>query len=92
MATIRKDIVSRDDDCNIQEIDKGIKNLWCWNWLERQVDGVYVRDSIRKLNKSGVAYCNICSKEILYGNRGFLCISKHLESKRHVTSLQWKAG
>lgn len=27
--------------------------------------------------------CIICSKEVLYGNLGFLCISKHMKSTRH---------
>lgn len=88
MAAIRRDIVNRDDDCSTQGIDKGVRNSWCWNWLEKQVDGVYVRDVIRKVKLPGTAYCIICNKDILYGNRGFLCISNHLKSTKHTSLLK----
>lgn len=35
MATIGKDIVDQDDGCDTQEIDKGIKNSWFRDWLEK---------------------------------------------------------
>lgn len=49
MASIRRDIVNRTDEVDIRAIDNGLKNPWRWNWLEKNVNGVYVREVIRKL-------------------------------------------
>ncbi|GBN74865.1 hypothetical protein AVEN_211310-1 [Araneus ventricosus] len=88
MATIRKDIVNRTDEADIRAIDSGLKNPWRWDWLEKSVNGVYVREVIRKLRSCGVAYCLVCSKELIYGSRGFSALAKHMESRKHADAVE----
>ncbi|GBM81714.1 hypothetical protein AVEN_92835-1 [Araneus ventricosus] len=88
MATIRKDIVNRTDEADIRTIDSGLKNPWRWDWLEKSVNGVYVREVIRKLRSCGVAYCLVCSKELIYGSRGFSALAKHMESRKHADAVE----
>lgn len=82
MASIRRDIVNRTDEVDIRAIDNGLKNPWRWNWLEKNVNGVYVREVIRKLRSCGVAYCLVCTKELLYGSRGLSALTKHMQGFR----------
>ena len=42
------------------EADKGVKNCWKWEWLERSVDGNSVGQFIRKIDCRGVARCQLC--------------------------------
>ncbi|GBO26396.1 DNA helicase INO80 [Araneus ventricosus] len=84
----RKDIVNRTDEADIRAIDSGLKNPWRWDWLEKSVNGVYVREVIRKLRSCGVAYCLVCSKELIYGSRGFSALAKHMESRKHADAVE----
>lgn len=84
----RKDIVIRSLETDVRSIDKNVKNPWKWEWLEREVNGRFVSESIRKLEKSGTAYCLVCQKELKYGSRGFVTLSDHLKSNTHDTALQ----
>lgn len=88
MATIRKDVLNRSDEVDISALDKNVKNSWRWAWLEKEVKGVYLRDVIRKLRSSGKAYCIICSKELLYGSRGFKALVSHMESRKHCAAVE----
>lgn len=49
MTSIRKDTVCHSDKLNASAIDGSIKNPWHWDWFEKQVNGVYVQELIRKI-------------------------------------------
>lgn len=51
-------VVERDFDTKL--LDKGLKNVWKWEWLERKVDKELVGRFIRKINVREVAHCNLC--------------------------------
>ncbi|GBM44941.1 hypothetical protein AVEN_126363-1 [Araneus ventricosus] len=57
-------------------------------WLEKQTEGIYLREIIRKLNKCTACYCIICSKELAYGSRGFVALMDHVKSAKHKPFLQ----
>lgn len=86
----RKDIMSRSDEAGIREIDSKVKNPWRWDWLENKEEGVFFKEFIRKIAKPGVAFCTICSKELLYGNRGFAALKSHITSTKHKSILELK--
>ena len=88
MASNRTDIICRSDEVDIRKIDEGMKNIWKWSWLEREVKETYLHESIRKIYKTGVAYCLVCQKEIVYGSRGFIALADHVKSDKHATGLQ----
>lgn len=90
MTSVRRDIVNRSDEFDVRSIDisKGLKNPWRWDWLEKNVNGVYVREVIRKLRSCGKAYCLICAQELLYGSRGLNALTKHMRSEKHVDAVE----
>lgn len=88
MSTLRKDIVIRSLETDVRNIDKNVKNPWKWDWLEHEVNGRFLNETIRKLEKSGTAYCLACQKELTYGSRGFVTLSDHVRSKIHNSALQ----
>ena len=50
------------DDSDISNIDLGIKNKFNWNWLvEKDKNGMFLSEWVRKLDGPGVALCNICN-------------------------------
>lgn len=69
------------DNINIKVIDKGLKNVWKWEWLEWKVEDEPVRRFIRKINVRGLARCELCSKDINYGGRGWKSLEQHLKKK-----------
>ncbi|GBN88724.1 hypothetical protein AVEN_267387-1 [Araneus ventricosus] len=80
MASVCTDFVSRSSSVDVREIDKQAKNPWRWKCLEKQAEGIYLREIIRKLNKCSACYCIVCSKELAYGSRGFVALTDHIES------------
>lgn len=88
MSEIRTDIILRSSNVNVRNIDKGLKNVWRWEWLDRQVDEVYLRECIRKIKSPGTAYCIVCRKEIYYKSRGCVAIVDHVKSAKHRTTLR----
>ncbi|GBN34231.1 hypothetical protein AVEN_211445-1 [Araneus ventricosus] len=91
MASVCTDIVSRSSSVDVREIDKQAKNPWRWEWLEKQDEGIYLREIIGKLNKGGACYCIVCSKEFPCGSRGFVALTDHVKYEKHKSFLQtWK--
>ena len=45
-------VVNRQENGNVL-VDKGLKNPWKWEWLEKKVDGEPVRRFIRKHERNG---------------------------------------
>ncbi|GBN39479.1 hypothetical protein AVEN_243333-1 [Araneus ventricosus] len=87
MVSIRTVIISHSS-VNVLEIVKQVKNPWRWEWLEKQVEGIYLRAIIRKLNKCVACYCIVCSEELAYGSRGFVAFTDHIKSSKHKSFLQ----
>ncbi|GBO15177.1 hypothetical protein AVEN_174649-1 [Araneus ventricosus] len=85
MGSVRADIASGSD---VREIDKQSKNTWRREWLEKQAEGIYLREIIRKLNKCGACYRIVCSEELVCGSRGFVALTDHVKSAKHESFLQ----
>lgn len=88
MSCVRADIVTRTASVNVRMIDKGIKNPWRWEWLERKVEGIHLNECIRKLNKCGTCYCVVCGKELMYGSKGYVALERHVKSVKHQSILE----
>ncbi|GBM46482.1 hypothetical protein AVEN_78877-1 [Araneus ventricosus] len=88
ITNIYKDIVHRSDEWNVRVIDKGVKNCWSWNWLEKQIDGVYVREISRKIVKAGIVYGSICYKDLQYDKHGFAVLARHMNSSKHTSNVK----
>lgn len=78
----RRIVIERDDN-NAVDVDKGMKNGWKWEWLERSVEGTQLGQFMRKLNVPGVALCSICQSEINYSGRGWNSLGQHVKKKKH---------
>ena len=85
MAAFSSRRLSRDcDACLAALIDKTCKNSWKWEWLERMPCGTVACGAfIQKIAQPGKAVCTWCSKEIVYGGRGYKSLESHAESKKH---------
>lgn len=83
-------VVDREED--VKAIDNGVKNAWRWCWLEKMVEGDYVRHFIRKIRAPGLARCELCSKDISYGSRGFKNIEQHMLKKLHRDNLKLRSS
>ena len=76
-------VVERDS-CKNLDVDKGVKNGWRWDWLEKSVDGHRVGEFTRKLEEKGIARCLACNKDINYSAAGWKCLERHLRKKVHL--------
>ena len=83
-------IVDREFDA--KKADHGLKNQWKWEWLEKKVKGELVSQHIRKINSRGVAFCNVCQKDINYSTRGWRALEQHLQKKLHIDNKRIKAS
>jgi len=83
-------VVERDFDTKL--LDRGLKNVWKWEWLERKVDKELVGRFIRKINVKGVAHCNLCRKDINYASRGWKSLEQHLQKKVHQDNLKIRSS
>ena len=62
-------------------VEKGVKNRWKWKWLEeKDANGIFLSDYIRKIKKPGFARCTICMCELKYASGG-----KKLSKKFHAS-------
>ena len=71
------------DDSDISKIDLGIKNKFNWNWLvEKDKNGMFLSEWVRKLDGPGVALCNICNSILKYGSAGKSAFLRHVENSK----------
>lgn len=73
-----------DRDCDTRKVDKGLKNPWKWEWLERKVGDQLIGRFIRKLSSRGLAFWELFSKEVNYVSRGWKAFRQHLLKKLHI--------
>ena len=63
---------------NIKKIDEKAKNKWNWTWLqEKDANGDYLSDYLRKIDARGLSFCIYCSKTLSYGSTGKSDLLKH---------------
>ena len=82
-------IIEKCDEAQLLEIDKGVKNKFRWEWLDKYINvvsidqqktiSVRVGDFIKKVDK---ALCTVCSSAVIYGSRGFSAISRAVRQRR----------
>ena len=76
--------VKREGRVDVKELDKGLKNKFCWAWLEEKDDnGDFFADYYRKLKEPGMAYCETCCDRINYGSNGKKALLSHAKKKNH---------
>ena len=67
----RSKFIHNDGRINVKDIDKSVKNKFSWAWLEeKDCNGEFLKDYIKKYNEPGVAYCDSCRDKINYGRNG----------------------
>ena len=88
IVRMRNDIVQGDKSSNVKEIDKDVKNMWKWDWLEKMFCGVHLGDHLRKIAVAGKAFCILCDQEIKYDTRGFPALEQHVSSSKHRNLLK----
>lgn len=64
MALNKNDIVCHSCEADVRNIDIGVTNPWRWEWLEKEVKGTFLHETIRKLKKADVAYFLSCQQEL----------------------------
>ena len=71
---------------NIKKIDEKAKNKWNWTWLqEKDANGDYLSDYLRKIDACGLSFCIYCSKTLSYGSTGKSDLLKHAKtSPKHL--------
>ena len=70
--------VDRNGREDIKIIDKCVRNKFNWMWLEeKDANGDFLSDYIRKLKDPGFAWCLMCKAELNYGS----------SRKKHVSTL-----
>ncbi len=69
---------------DLKEIEAGVKNKFRWNWLEeKDADGHFLSDNIRKLNVAGQCKCIVCNVIIKYGSSGRKSLVGHGRTENH---------
>ena len=64
-------VIERDVSKSAREIDASCKNKWMWDWLtEKDVNGDFLSDYIKKVDQPGVAICSWCKEILKYGSSG----------------------
>ena len=88
MANLLYKIIERNNaGTSAKEVDKSIKNKWVWDWLtEKDVNGDFLSDYIKKIDQPGVALCSWCNDTIVYGSSGKKRLHLHskLNKEKHL--------
>ena len=74
-----------------RHIDQSAKNKWRREWLQDK-DGLHREFSLlwlRKIDEAGEAWCNLCSKRVVYGSNGkkVLLFATHASNPQHIQRL-----
>ena len=71
------------DSADISKIDVGIKKKFPWNWLvEKDSNGMFLSEWVRKVDCAGEALCNICNDILRYGAGGKSVLLRHANKKK----------
>ena len=64
-------IISWENNKSGREIDVAYANKWNRSWLEeKDVNGDFISDCIRKIDASGLVFCIYRNKPVSYGSSG----------------------
>ena len=75
--------VSREDG-SLKGIEEGVKNSFWWVWLEeKDQNGQFLSEYIRKVNIPGKALCTYCNSLLNYSSGGKKGIKNHSQNKKH---------
>ena len=78
---------------NIKEIEKGVKNIFRWEWLqENDCNDSFLSDYIRKVDLPGKVVCTICKALISYQSGGKKDVKNHAKKKEHKRLLEIKTS
>ena len=74
---------------NLKEIEKGVKNVFRWSWLEEK-DGndCYLSDYLRKIDLPGKIFCNVCDTILSYKGGGKKDLKAHALKSKHKDNLK----
>ena len=76
-------VLQRTDD--VKEVERNIRNKWNWSWLEeKDGNGDFMSEYIRKINQPGKATCVWCNKMLKYASGGKKLLMKHALSDVHL--------
>ena len=83
--------LEQKDALVVKQVDAGIKCSWNWSWLKLkakiEVKGAEhtfpLVDVFKKINKTGLARCILCQKEINYANKGSHALLAHCKTELH---------
>ncbi|XP_060584206.1 uncharacterized protein LOC132740343 [Ruditapes philippinarum] len=74
---------------NTNDLEKGAKNKWRWEWLaEKDSKGEKWDAWLKKPNAMGIAFCEACSKTINYKSNGKKVLRNHAEDEDHKKNLR----
>ncbi|GFR93736.1 DNA repair and recombination protein RAD54 [Elysia marginata] len=69
---------------DVKELDRSVKNRFNWAWLEeKDCNGDFLSDYIRKMPEAGVAWCISCQAKIVYGSTGKKVFHVHAKNSTH---------
>ena len=77
-------------NADLTKIDKSIKNKFKWDWLrEKDPNGVFYSDYVRKVVTPGVCICVWCNNKALkYGSSGKKILKLHSTSSPHIDAMK----
>lgn len=89
-------VLHKDQEALIKDINKGCTNKWKFQWLEEEVhvtaDGVdrkvKIGDSVVKINVPGKASCEWCHSLLSYKGKGLSTLRDHMKTKGHVHQIK----
>ncbi|XP_019731634.1 uncharacterized protein LOC109519504 [Hippocampus comes] len=73
-----------DRQADLHAIDASVRNTFKWSWLEeKDVNGDFLSDYIRKVDKPGLAICIWCNDTLRYGSSGKKDLKTHSKKAKH---------
>ncbi|XP_051905764.1 uncharacterized protein LOC127590273 isoform X2 [Hippocampus zosterae] len=73
-----------DGQADLRAIDVSVRNSFKWSWLkEKDMNGDFSSDSIRKVDKPGLAICIWCNDTLRYGSSGKKDLKTHSKKVKH---------
>jgi len=78
-------VLERTDD--LEALERKIKNKWNWSWMEQKDgNGDFMSEYIRKINQPGMAMCVWCNKQLKYASAGKKVFRNHATNNIHLKS------
>ena len=76
-------------EADTKQLDKFVKNRWRWQWLtEKDSFGRVLSGWCKKIDKAGLAFCELCSRTINFGSIGKRALHKHSKDPDHLKAFK----